>query len=92
MGLKGATMAVATSIKNKNGLTIRFFDKNYHVQVDDNGRWEGSKPGTVNIAAKGATTITKTLEVELKEMGKNALDYIWKVCRVGVVLLEQHRC
>jgi len=78
VGLKGATMVVETSIKNENGFPIRFSDMNYRVQVDNNGWMEGSKPGTVNIPAKGATTMTIPMEVKLKEMGKNALDLIRK--------------
>jgi len=78
VGLKGATMVVETSIKNENGFPIRFSDMNYRVQVDNNGWMEGSKPGTMNIPAKGTTTMTIPMEVKLKEMGKNALDLIRK--------------
>ena len=78
VGLRGATMVVETSIKNENGFPIRFSDMNYRVQVDNNGWMEGSKPGTVNIPAKGATTMTIPMDIKLKEMGKNALDLIRK--------------
>ena len=78
VGFKGATMVVETSIKNDNVFPIRFSDMNYRVQVDNNGWMEGSKPGTVNIPAKGATTMTIPMDVKLKEMGKNALDLIRK--------------
>ena len=78
VGLKGATMVVETSIKNDNVFPIRFTDMNYRVQVDNNGWMEGSKPGTVNIPAKGTTTMTIPMDVKLKEMGKNALDLIRK--------------
>jgi LEA14-like dessication related protein len=78
VGLKGATMVVETSIRNRNGFPIRFTDMNYRVQVDNNGWMEGSKPGTVNIPAKDATTMTIPMEVTLKEMGKNAIDLIRK--------------
>lgn len=78
VGLKGATMVVETSVKNKNGFPIRFTDMNYRVQVDNNGWMEGSKPGTVNIPAKATTTLTIPMEIELKEMGKNVLDLIRK--------------
>jgi len=78
VGFKGATMVVETSIKNDNVFPIRFSDMNYRVQVDNNGWMEGSKPGTVNIPAKGTTTMTIPMDVKLKEMGKNALDLIRK--------------
>jgi LEA14-like dessication related protein len=78
VGFKGATMVVETAVKNENVFPIRFSDMNYRVQVDNNGWMEGSKPGTINIPAKGATTMTIPMEVELKEMGKNALDLIRK--------------
>jgi len=78
VGFKGVTMVVETSIKNDNVFPIRFSDMNYRVQVDNNGWMEGSKPGTVNIPAKGATTMTIPMDVKLKEMGKNAFDLIRK--------------
>jgi len=78
VGLRGATMVVETSIKNKNVYPIRFTDMNYRVQVDNNGWMEGSKPGTVNIPAKSTAPLTIPLEIKLKEMGKNALDLIRK--------------
>ena len=78
VGLRGATMVVETSVRNKNVYPIRFTDMNYRVQVDNNGWMEGSKPGTVNIPAKGTATLTIPLEIKLKEMGKNALDLIRK--------------
>ncbi|MGV3586019.1 MAG: LEA type 2 family protein [Adhaeribacter sp.] len=78
VGLRGATMVVETSIKNKNVYPMRFTDMNYRVQVDNNGWMEGSKPGTINIPAKSTAPLTIPLEIKLKEMGKNALDLIRK--------------
>jgi LEA14-like dessication related protein len=65
VGLKGATMVIETSIQNDNIFPIRFADMHYRVQVDNNGWMDGSKPGTIHIPAKGASTMSIPVDIKL---------------------------
>lgn len=78
VGLSGATLKTDIVVTNKNAFSFAFQDIYYAVRLDNNEPVEGNKPGTVNIPAKGSTTISIPAELEFKEMGKNLIDLIRK--------------
>lgn len=74
--LKGATMQVEAAVRNRNVFPISFKDLAYSVQIEDNEAVEGTKPGVVNIPAKGSSSFTIPVQLTFKEMGKTVLDII----------------
>lgn len=78
VGFSGATLKTDVVITNKNATAFAFRDMNYSVKLEDNEAVEGNKPGTVNIPAKGTTTISIPAELDFKEMGKSLIDLIRK--------------
>ncbi|MCC9137421.1 LEA type 2 family protein [Pontibacter silvestris] len=78
VGFSGATLKTEIIVTNKNAFSFGFRDMYYAVQLDNNESVEGSKPGTVNIPAKGSTSVTIPAEINFKEMGKNLIDLIRK--------------
>jgi LEA14-like dessication related protein len=73
---KGATLQVETSVRNRNVFALGFKDMSYTVKIEDNEAVEGSKPGTVNIPAKGTANFTIPVQLTFKEMGKTLIDLI----------------
>lgn len=78
VGFSGATLKTDIVVTNKNAFSFGFRDMHYAVRLDNNEPVEGNKPGTVNIPAKGSTTISIPAELDFKEMGKNLIDLIRK--------------
>lgn len=78
LNFSGATMKVEALVKNKNVYSVGFEDMYYRLQIEDNELLEGAKPGTVNIPAKDAATITIPVELNFKELGKGLYDLIRK--------------
>lgn len=74
--LKSATLQVEAAVRNRNVFALGFKDMSYTVQIEDNEAVEGSKPGTVNIPAKGTANFTIPVQITFKEMGKTLLDLI----------------
>ncbi|PSR53083.1 hypothetical protein AHMF7605_05860 [Adhaeribacter arboris] len=74
--LKGATMQVAATVRNRNVFALGLKDIAYSVKLEDNEAVEGTKPGTIQIPAKGTTNFTIPVQLTFKEMGKTLLDII----------------
>ncbi len=73
---KGATLQVETAVRNRNVFALGFKDMSYTIKIEDNEAIEGSKPGTVNIPAKGTATFTIPVQLTFKEMGKTLIDLV----------------
>lgn len=73
---KGATLQVEATVRNRNVFALGFKDMSYTVKIEDNEAVEGSKPGTVNIPAKGTANFTIPVQLTFKEMGKTLLDFV----------------